>query len=93
MIVKAITWLRCETKEIGLHLNIKYDVFSVEDTEGTTMAVYATLRDQPSNALKYVIADAIRRRFGSKCENMNQVYQMMLKTWPNKDTSIIQMIY
>ena len=93
MIVKAITWLRRETKEIDLHLNIKYDVFSVEDIEGTTMAVYVILHDQPSNALKYVIADAIKRKFGSKCENINQVYQMMLKTWPNKDKSILQMMY
>lgn len=92
MKVKSIQWQRREAKEVTPRLNITYDVFSVTAEDGLEMAVYMELQDQPESAIKSVVADAIRRKFGSKCENIDEVYKMVIKTWPgNRDHSVIQM--
>lgn len=92
MKVKSIQWQRREVKEVALRLNVIYDVFSVTAEDGLEIAVYIELQDQPESAVKPVIADAIRRKFGSKCENIDDAYKMAIKTWPgNRDHSIIQM--
>jgi hypothetical protein len=92
MKVQSIQWLRREVKEVALRLNITYDVFSVTTDEDSTMAVYMELSDQPESAIKSVVADAIKRKFGIKCDNITEAYQMVIKTWPgNRDHSVIQM--
>lgn len=92
MKVKSIQWQRREVKEVAPRLSIIYDVFSITAEDGLEMAVYMELQDQPESAVKPVVADAIRRKFGSKCENINEVYKMVTKVWPgNRDHSVIQM--
>ena len=91
MQVSAIVFERREVKEVALRLNITYDVFSVT-ADGLTMAVYMELSDQPEQCIKDIVIDAIRRKFGSKPDNINKTYKMFIKAWSNRrDNSIIQM--
>lgn len=91
MQVSAIVFERREVKEVALRLNIIYDVFSVT-ADSTTMAVYMELSDQPEQCIKDIVMDAIRRKFGSKPDNIDETYKMFVKAWPNDiDHSVIQM--
>lgn len=91
MKVKTINFERREVKEVALRLNITYDVFSVT-ADGITMAVYMELSDQPEQCIKDIVIDAIKRKFGSKPENIDETYKMFIKAWSNRrDNSIIQM--
>lgn len=91
MIVTSIEYCRHEVHEITPHFSVAYDIFTVT-ADDLSMAVYMELSNQPESALKSIIADAIRRKFGSKCDNIDKVYQMVMKVWPGrKDHSVIQM--
>lgn len=91
MQVSAIVFERREVKEVALRLNIIYDVFSVT-ADGITMAVYMELSDQPEQCIKDIVIDAIRRKFGSKPDNIDKTYKMFVKAWPDDiDHSVIQM--
>lgn len=91
MKVKAIKFERREVKEVALRLNIVYDVFSVT-ADGITMAVYMELSNQPAQSVKQIVIDAIKRKFGSKPDNIDETYKMFIKAWPgDTDHSIIQM--
>jgi hypothetical protein len=91
MQVSNIIFQRREVKEVALRLNITYDVFSVT-ADNLTLAVYIELSDQPEQCIKDVVIDAIKRRFGSKVDNINETYKMFIKAWSNRrDNSIIQM--
>lgn len=91
MQVSAIVFERREVKEVALRLNITYDVFSVT-ADGLTIAVYMELSDQPEQCIKDIVIDAIRRKFGSKPDNIDETYKMFIKAWPGDvDHSVIQM--
>lgn len=91
MKVVSISYKRREVKEVALRLNINYDVFSVT-ADGITMAVYMELSDQPEQCIKNIVIDAIKRKFGSKPDNIDETYKMFIKAWPGDiDHSIIQM--
>lgn len=91
MKVTSIKFERREAKHIDLHTRVVYDVFSVT-ADGMTMAVYMELSDQPEQCIKNIVIDAIKRKFGSKPDNIDETYKMFVKTWPgDTDHSIIQM--
>lgn len=91
MKVTSIKFERREAKHIDLHMRVVCDVFSVT-VDGITMAVYMELSNQPVQSIKQIVMDAIKRKFGSKCDNIDETYKMFIKTWPgDTDHSIIQM--
>ena len=91
MRVTSIKFERREAKHVDLHTRIVYDIFSVT-TDGLTLAVYMELSNQPVQSVKQIVMDAIKRKFGSKCDNTDEAYKMFIKTWPGDiDHSIIQM--
>lgn len=91
MKVTSIKFERREAKHVDLHTRVVYDVFSVT-ADGMTMAVYMELSNQPAQSVKQIVIDAIKRKFGSKCDNIDETYKMFIKTWPgDTDHSIIQM--
>lgn len=91
MKVTSIKFERREAKHVDLHTRVVYDVFSVT-ADGITMAVYMELSNQPAQSVKQIVMDAIKRKFGSKCDNIDETYKMFIKTWPgDTDHSIIQM--
>lgn len=91
MKVTSIKFERREAKHVDLHTRVMYDVFSVT-ADDLTLAVYMELSDQPEQCVKNIVIDAIKRKFGSKPDNIDEIYKMFIKTWPgNIDRSIIQM--
>jgi len=91
MRVTSIKFERREAKHVDLHTRIVYDIFSVT-ADGLTLAVYMELSNQPVQSVKQIVMDAIKRKFGSKCDNIDETYKMFIKTWPGDiDHSIIQM--
>lgn len=91
MKVQKIKFERREAKHIGLHTRVVYDVFSIT-ADGLTLDVYMELSDQPSQSVKQIVMDTIKRKFGSKPNNIDETYKMFIKTWPgDTDHSIIQM--
>lgn len=91
MKVTSIKFERREAKHVDLHTRVVYDVFSVT-ADGMTMAVYMELSNQPAQSIKQIVMDSIKRKFGSKCDNIDETYKMFIKTWPgDTDHSIIQM--
>ena len=91
MKVVSISYKRREVKEVALRLDIVYDIFSVT-ADGITMAVYMELSNQPAQSVKQIVIDAIKRKFGSKPDNIDETYKMFIKAWPGDvDHSIIQM--
>lgn len=91
MKVQKIKFERREAKHIGLHTRVVYDVFSIT-ADNLTLAVYMELSDQPAQSVKQIVMDSIKRKFGSKPDNVDETYKMFIKTWPGDvDHSIIQM--
>lgn len=91
MKVTSIKFERREAKHVDLHTRVVYDVFSVT-ADDITMAVYMELSDQPEQCIKNIVIDAIKRKFGSKPDNIDETYKMFIKAWPdNVDHTIIQM--
>lgn len=91
MKVTSIKFERREVKHLDLRTKVVYDIFSVT-ADGLTLAVYMELSNQPAQSVKQIVMDAIKRKFGSKCDNTDETYKMFIKTWPgDTDHSIIQM--
>ena len=91
MKVTFIKFERREAKHIDLHTRVVYDVFSVT-ADDLTLAVYMELSNQPAQSVKQIVMDAIKRKFGSKPDNIDETYKMFIKAWPgDTDYSIIQM--
>lgn len=91
MKVQKIKFERREAKHVDLHTRVVYDVFSVT-ADDLTLAVYMELSDQPAQSVKQIVMDSIKRKFGSKPDNVDETYKMFIKTWPGDvDHSIIQM--
>lgn len=91
MKVTSIKFERREVKHLDLRTKVVYDIFSVT-ADDLTLAVYMELSNQPVQSVKQIVMDAIKRKFGSKCDNIDETYKMFIKTWPgDTDHSIIQM--
>lgn len=91
MKVTSIKFERREVKHLDLHTRVVYDIFSVT-ADGLTLAVYMELSNQPVQSVKQIVMDAIKRKFGSKPNNIDETYKMFIKAWPGDvDHSIIQM--
>ena len=64
---------------------IIYTVFTVTvDNFSVKKELWLRLENEPEKALKAILADALRRKFGEKCENIDKAYQMFWKALPKK---------
>lgn len=62
-----------------------YTVFNVEiGPYSCKKELWLDLEYQPEKALKGILADALKRKFGDTCENIDKAYQMFWKELPNR---------
>lgn len=62
-----------------------YTVFEVKSNiSSRCKELWLELDDEPESALKQILADALKRKFAEKCENIDDAYHMFWKALPNK---------
>lgn len=59
------------------------DVFKVT-ADGTTKTVTVDIWYQPYNAIKPILGDALKRKFGEKCDNLNDAFKLYWAALPDK---------
>lgn len=65
-----------------------YTVFEVKaDLINRTKELWLEIDNQPEKALKGILADALRRKFAEKCENIDEAYGMFWKELQNEPYS------
>lgn len=96
MNVKSIVFKETVSKKLPLILSngrvsaIIYTVFIVTvDNFPVKKELWLELENQPEKALKSILADALKRKFAEKCENIDEAYQMFWKAIPKKPYSSI----
>lgn len=94
MNVKSIVFKETVSKKLPLILSngrmsaIIYTVFIVvTDSILVKKELWLELENQPEKALKGILADALRRKFAEKCENIDEAYRMFWKELQNKPYS------
>lgn len=86
MNVKSIVFKETVSKKLPLILSngrmsaIRYTVFTVvTDSVLVKKELWLELENQPEKALKGILEDALKRKFGEKCENIDEAYKMFWK--------------
>ncbi len=96
MNVKSIVFKETVSKKLPFILSnghmsaIIYTVFTViTDSVLVKKELWLELENQPEKALKGILADALKRKFAEKCENIDEAYQMFWKVLPDKPYSSV----
>lgn len=62
-----------------------YTVFEVKaDVSNRCKELWLELDGEPESALKQILADALKRKFAEKCENIDKAYQLFWRALPIK---------
>lgn len=64
---------------------IMYTVFTVKsDSLRSTKEIWLDIDNEPESSLKRILAEALKRKYGEPCENIDKVYQRFWRELPIK---------